>query len=100
MTPTQVTTKEELNKLDEPIRASNWRNLWFTKCGKRFNGDGIHPSEEVARNKAKKQIEMAEWKAANHPSGICILLDENDKDTGLFWHDISYVLQIPIVEKE
>jgi hypothetical protein len=49
-----IRMRRELEKLDEPIKADGWLNLYFLKSGKVFKGTVIHPTEQDAERLARK----------------------------------------------
>jgi hypothetical protein len=81
-----IRQRRDLEKLDEPIRANKWRNMWFLKSGKCFHGQVDYPSEDAAKTA------VVEWENT--------LTDKN----GFILHpwnvpvaEYSHAIQIPVL---
>jgi hypothetical protein len=49
----EIKMRKELEKLEEPVRADGWRNLFFFTDGKSYPGGHVWSTEEAARAATK-----------------------------------------------
>lgn len=81
-----IKLRRDLEKLDEPIKAGRWTNLFFKKTGEALTDDDTYATEEEARDKADFLMDASR--------GACF--GANDKNWMVFTWEVSHAIQMPV----
>ncbi len=82
---TKDLTRKDLRWMDEPIKSTQWKNLYFMKDGKSVDALRIHPTEDDAKEMAKNTMDKG-----------FVFVNLIKANIRLRVSDISHAIQIPI----
>lgn len=83
----EIRLRRDLERLDDPVRAGRWRNLYFAKDGRTRVGEYLWPTADAA----KARFDELAHKNAHRPDAWGYWTDGSK----MLWSEISHAIQMP-----